>query len=86
MRRATFALTALALAVLASPALGHDAGAGTIGEADDVIVTNAGFLVIAFIPTFIFAMSLLQFALDRRKARRKAASAGGAHAAWPGGW
>lgn len=86
MRRATFALTVLALGLLASPALAHDQGMGTIGEANDVIVTNAGFLVIAFIPTFVFAMSLLQYTLDRRKARRKRAAAAVDHGAWPGGW
>jgi hypothetical protein len=86
MRRATLALTALALALLARPALAHDAGMGTIGEANDIIVTNAGFLVIAFIPTFIFAMSLLQYALDKRKDRRKAAQKAAGDGHWPGGW
>jgi hypothetical protein len=59
--------------LLAPSALAHDAGQGTYGEADDKVVTNAGFILIAFFPLFIFLMSMLQWTLDRRKARRKAA-------------
>jgi hypothetical protein len=58
--------------VLAPVAIGHDGGEGTYGQTDDKVVTNAGFLLIAFFPLFIFLMSLLQHTLDRRKARRKA--------------
>jgi hypothetical protein len=66
----------LALAVLlavAPAALGHDGGLGTYGEANDKVVTNAGFILIAFFPLFVFVMSMLQMGLDRRKDRRKAA-------------
>lgn len=67
-------LVALALVlVLAPAALGHDGGEGTYGETNDKVVTNAGFILIAFFPLFVFAMSMLQMALDRRKERRKAA-------------
>ena len=59
--------------VLAPVALGHDGGEGTYGETNDKIVTNAGFILIAFFPLFVFAMSMAQMALDRRKERRKAA-------------
>jgi hypothetical protein len=59
--------------VLAPVALGHDGGEGTYGETNDKVVTNAGFILIAFFPLFIFAMSMLQMSLDRRKDRRKAA-------------
>jgi len=58
--------------VLAPVAMGHDGGEGTYGQTDDKVVTNAGFLLIAFFPLFIFLMSLLQHTLDKRKARRKA--------------
>ena len=62
-----------ALLVAAAPALAHDGGEGWWGETDDKIITNAGFLVIVFFPLFVFAMSLLQSSLEKRKERRKAA-------------
>ena len=76
MRRTTLLLatTALLLALLAVPALAHDGGEGTYGPANDKVVTNAGFIVIAFFPLFIFAMSMLQWSLERRKDRRKKAA------------
>jgi hypothetical protein len=64
------ALTALLVA--APAALAHDGGQGTYGTADDKVVTNAGFILIAFFPLFVLTMTLLQMALDRRKERRKA--------------
>jgi hypothetical protein len=75
MRRVTRLLVlALAIAlVLAPAAFGHDGGQGTYGETNDKVVTNAGFVLIAFFPLFVFAMSMLQMTLDRRKERRKAA-------------
>jgi hypothetical protein len=75
MRRALSTLTvALAAAlVLAPAALAHDGGEGLWGETNDKIVTNAGFILIAFFPLFIFVMSMLQMSLDRRKDRRKKA-------------
>jgi hypothetical protein len=75
MRRALpLLLVALTIAlVLAPAALAHDGGQGTYGTADDKVVTNAGFILIAFFPLFVFAMSMLQMSLDRRKERRKAA-------------
>ncbi|MGB2711224.1 MAG: hypothetical protein WBC33_06870 [Conexibacter sp.] len=85
---ATLVTTCLALLVLVPAALAApDGGQGTYGEADDKVVTNAGFIVIAFFPLFILAMSLLQWRLDKRKDARKAAAkrrAGSAH--WSGGW
>ena len=88
MRRlvVTFLSYALLLALVAPVALartGHDAGQGTYGEADDKVVTNAGFILIIFFPLVILLLSLLQAALDRRKARRKR------HLPardWAGGW
>ena len=65
-------LAAAVLLVLAPAALAHDGGQGTYGLANDKVVTNAGFILIAFFPLFVFAMSMLQMALDRRKERRKA--------------
>ena len=66
-------LALIALLVLAPVALGHDGGQGTYGETNDKVVTNAGFILIAFFPLFVLVMSLGQMALDRRKDRRKAA-------------
>ena len=59
--------------VLAPAAVAHDGGEGLWGETNDKIVTNAGFILIAFFPLFIFLMSMLQMTLDRRKDRRKKA-------------
>jgi len=66
------AVAVLLLLVMAPAALAHDGGEGTYGPANDKVVTNAGFILIAFFPLFVFAMSMLQGALDRRKERRKA--------------
>lgn len=80
--------TTIALFLLVAPAaLAHDAGQGWYGEADDKVVTNAGFILIAFFPLFIFAMSMLQWRLDKRKeARKKATKARAANRRWQGGW
>jgi hypothetical protein len=85
MRRfvATFAASLLLLALLAPLALAHDGGQGTYGEADDKVVTNAGFIIIAFFPLFILVMSLLQWRLEKRKERRKKTLP---PADWAGGW
>jgi hypothetical protein len=66
-------LALTAVLVLAPAALAHDGGMGTYGEADDKVVTNAGFIMIAFFPLFILVASLIQWSLEKRKDRRKAA-------------
>jgi hypothetical protein len=89
MRRLTvpLVLAVTAVLVLAAPALAHDGGEGWYGSTNDKIITNAGFILIAFFPIFIFAMSLIQWSLDRRKHRRKAAEKARANnAEWRGGW
>jgi hypothetical protein len=75
MRRVlSLLLLALTVALVLAPmALAHDGGEGTWGPTNDKVVTNAGFILIAFFPLFIFLMSMLQMSLDRRKERRKAA-------------
>jgi len=84
----TVSTALLGLFVLFTPAaLAHDGGQGLYGETNDKVVTNAGFIVIAFVPLFILAMSVLQWQLDKRKHRRmdaKRARATGAD--WSGGW
>jgi hypothetical protein len=77
-------LLVLVPAALASPPNG---GQGTYGEANDKVVTNAGFIVIAFFPMLILVLSLIQWRLDkRREARKAAAKRRGASAHWSGGW
>jgi hypothetical protein len=86
-------LTTLAPAVLvtflllAPAAFAEDGGQGTYGEANDKVVTNAGFMVIAFFPLFILAMSILQWRLDKRRSARKAAAKHRRTSSdWQGGW
>jgi len=91
LRRAltTLSATLLMLALLAPAALaaGNDGGEGLYGETNDAVITNAGFILIAFFPLFIFVMSILQWRLDKRKDRRKAAAkARAARADLRGGW
>jgi len=85
MRRAwkLLPVTIVALLVLAPVALGFDGGQGTYGETDDKVVTNAGFIVIIFFPLLVLLLSLLQNALEKRKARRKRRLPA---RDWAGGW
>ena len=87
-RMTTTLLTSLALLALLAPvALAQNSGEGTYGEANDKVVTNAGFIVIGGIPLIILLISLLQGALERRKDRKKKAiKAAGGDRRWQGGW
>jgi hypothetical protein len=84
------ACTLAAFFLIAQSALaakGFDGGQGTYGETDDKVVTYAAFIVIAFFPLLIFCCSMLQWRLDKRKERRKAAEkARRARADVRGGW
>jgi preprotein translocase subunit SecG len=83
----TSVLTLALLAMTAPAALAHDGGEGWWGETNDKVITNAGFILIAFFPLFILFMSLLQWKLEKRKdARKKAAKARVARADVRGGW
>jgi uncharacterized membrane protein YphA (DoxX/SURF4 family) len=89
MRRTlwTLCLTAVLMAATASAALAHDGGEGTYGPTNDRVVTYAGFILIGFFPLLIFVLSMLQWSLDKRKDRRKAAAkARRARADLRGGW
>ena len=90
MRRIVVSLTlaCVTLALLAPVALARkDNGEGLWGETSDKIVTNAGFIVIAFFPLFIALMSFLQWRLEKRKEARKAAAKSRlARPEWRGGW
>jgi len=78
----------IAVFLLSAPvALAHDQGQGWYGEANDKGVTNAGFILIIFFPTFILLATMLQWKLDKRKEqRKKAAKARAASRRWQGGW
>ena len=83
----TVLLTLALLAVGAPAALAHDGGEGLWGETNDKVITNAGFILIAFFPLFILAVSLLQWRLEKRKdARKAAAKARKARVDVRGGW
>jgi hypothetical protein len=91
MRNRLFAkllgLTVLLSLVLAPAASAFNDGRGFYGPTNDKVVTNAGFIVIVFFPTFVFLMSMLQKRLDKRKEARKAAhKAIASDARWRGGW
>jgi hypothetical protein len=92
MRRArlTIALTTFVgiLLVFAPAALARDdGGQGWWGETTDPQITSAMFIVIAFFPTLILVLSLIQWRLDKRRhAREDAVKARESSADWRGGW
>jgi hypothetical protein len=86
MARLAF-FTTIALLLSAPAALAHDGGQGWWGVTNDKVITNAGFIIIASFPLLITLLSLLQWRLDKRKERRKAAEkARRARADLRGGW
>src|ERR1700759_4336063 len=74
MRRAKTTLFVwVALLVLALPAIAQatdNDGRGFWGATNDKVVTDAGFVLIAFFPLFVFFMSMLQKRLHKRKEAR----------------
>jgi hypothetical protein len=88
MRALKTSLLTLALLALTAPAaLAHDGGEGLWGETNDKVITNAGFILIAFFPLFILCASLIQWKLEKRKdARKAAAKARKARVDVRGGW
>jgi hypothetical protein len=68
MRRllATLIASTFLLLALAPAALAYNDGRGFYGATNDKVVTNAGFILIIFFPTFVLLMSLLQWRLDKR--------------------
>jgi hypothetical protein len=77
----------LALAPMAFGLDRIDGGEGTYGETDDKVVTNTGFIIIAFFPLLALVLSLLQWRLDKRKeARKKAAKERAARGDVTAGW
>jgi hypothetical protein len=90
MRRllATLTVAGLTVLMLAPAALAANSGGqGLYGETNDKVVTNAGYILIAFFPLFVALMSFIQWRLDKRKHARMAAEKRRAGAAeWRGGW
>jgi len=89
MRRLPASLLLLALLVplvLAPSAQAYNDGRGFYGATNDKVVVDAGFILIVFFPTFVFAMSMLQRHLEKRKEARKAATKALGDVQWRGGW
>ena len=88
--RRLIALTAtgfVSLLLLAPAALAHDGGEGLYGQTNDKVVAATGFILIAFIPIFIFVASMIQGRLEKRKDEHKAADKARAKSAeWQRGW
>jgi hypothetical protein len=89
MRRLSRYVLPLALLlplVLAPAAQAYNDGRGFYGATNDKVVTDAGFILIIFFPVFVFLMSMLQRALEKRKQARKAAHKALGDPQWHGGW
>jgi Na+/phosphate symporter len=74
MRRNVATLTTLAIGfLLLAPvaAFAQDHGQGTWGETSEQVVTNAGFIIIAFFPLLALVLSLILWRLEKRKDARK---------------
>jgi hypothetical protein len=88
MRRTVATLTTLAIGLLLlapGSAFAQDHGQGTYGEVSDKVITNAGFMVIAFFPLLALVLSLILWRLEVRKDRRKK-STKKLSADWQSGW
>ena len=80
-------LTLWLLALSAPVALANDGGQGTWGEANDKVVTNAGFILIIGFPLLVLLLSIAYSKLENRRLRRlEAAKARSARADLRGGW
>jgi hypothetical protein len=66
-------LALLATLALAPAASAYNDGRGFYGATNDKVVTNAGFILVIFFPTFIFVASMILRHLEKRKEARKAA-------------
>jgi hypothetical protein len=72
---------------LAPAAEAMNDGRGLYGDTNDHVVTNAGFILIAFFPIVVIVMSTLQRHLEKRKEARQAAQkAMLGNSQWRGGW
>ena len=80
------ASTVLVALSFAPVALAENDGRGAYGATNDKVVTNAGFIVIAFFALFVFFMSMIQLYLEKRKAAGKAAKKQLRNVDFGGGW
>lgn len=64
---------ALSLALVPVASAAND-GTGLYGPTNDKVVTDAGFILIIFFPTFALVASLILRSLEKRKDARKAAA------------
>jgi hypothetical protein len=79
-------LVLLPALLLAPAAQAHNDGRGFYGATNDHVVTDAGLILIAFFPIFVFVMSMIQRHLEKRKEARKAAYKALGDVQWRGGW
>ena len=63
-------LVVLLVLVMAPAAQAYNDGRGFYGATNDRVITNAGLILIIFFPLFVFTMSMIQRALDKRKEAR----------------
>ena len=70
-RAAALFLTALTTMLVAAPMALADNGEGLVGKASDKTVTLFCFGVMAFFVILVIGLSLIQGALDKRKAKRR---------------
>jgi hypothetical protein len=83
----TMALFVWLLAIVLVPAAqASNDGRGFYGATNDKVVTNAGFIIIAFFPILVFVLSMIQWRLEKRKQARKAAQSALGDGRWHGGW
>lgn len=62
----------LASMLAVAPAAPAADGVGLYGRTDDLVVTYAGFIIIAFFTFLVIVLSIVQIRLEGRKERRKA--------------
>jgi hypothetical protein len=71
IRAAAASISALLVTLaLAAPALAAKGGEGTYGKTNDKVITNAGFILIVGFTLLVISLSVGQYLLDRRKARK----------------
>jgi preprotein translocase subunit SecG len=87
LRIALLTVIVFALSAPLAFAGSHDGGEGIYGPANDKVVTNTGFILIAGFPVLVLVLTLIQSRLEKRKDRRLAAAkARRQRADMRGGW